>query len=261
MFDFVFDLPLLVTGPALLLVLSLYAFFGLRLVRRRIQPRLTIHPGDSHFIGTMVHTVAVFYGLAVALITIAVWESYSEVSHVVSAEATAIGSLYRDFGGYPEPTRTQTRDQLKAYTEQVIEEAFPMMHKGQVPSGGVEMMNRVQDAMLAFQPSSEAEKIVHAEAFRAFNTLNSARRMRLDAVHTSLPSVLWFVVLAGALIALAAPFFFQVQDLRLHTTLVVMLAIFVGLIIFVILALDRPFRGDLGMTAEPFKLIHDHLMK
>jgi hypothetical protein len=261
MFDFVFDLPLLVTGPALLLMLSLYAFFGLRLVRRRIHPRLTIHPGDSHFIGTMVHTVAVFYGLAVALITIAVWESYSDVTHVVSAEATAIGSLYRDLGGYPEPTRTQTRDQLKAYTEQVIEEAWPLMHKGQIPRGGVELMNRLQDVMLAFQPTTEAEKIIHAEAFRAFNTLSSARRMRLDAVHTALPSVLWFVVLAGAFIALATPFFFQVQDLRLHTTLVVMLAIFVGLVIFVILALDRPFRGDLGMTPEPYVLIHDHLMK
>ena len=173
MFDFIFDLPLLVTGPALLLVLSLYAFIGLRLVRRRIHPKLTINPGDSHFIGTMVHTVAVFYGLAVALITIAVWESYSEVSHVVSAEATAIGSLYRDLGGYPEPTRTQTRDQLKAYTEQVIEEAWPLMHKGQIPRGGVEMMNRLQDGMLAFQPTTEAEKIIHAEAFRAPPRLES----------------------------------------------------------------------------------------
>ena len=261
MFDFVFDLPLLVTGPALLLVLCLYSFFGLRFVRRRVQPRLTIHPGDSHFIGTMVHTVAVFYGLAVALITIAVWETHSEVSKVVSAEATAIGALYRDLSGYPEPVRTQAREQLKAYTEQVIEEAFPQMHKGRIPRGGVEMMNRFQDIQLAFQPSTEAEKIIHAEAFRAYNTMMTARRMRLDAVQTRLPGVLWFVVLAGAFIALATPFFFQVHDLRLHTTLVVMLAIFVGLVIFVILALDRPFRGDLGMSPEPYVLIHDHLMK
>lgn len=261
MFDFVFDLPLLVTGPALLLMLCLYAFFGVRLVRRRIQPRLTIHPGDSHFIGTMVHTVAVFYGLTLALITIAVWESYSDVSHVISAEATAIGSLYRDLGGYPEPVRSQTRDLLKAYTEQVFEEAWPMMHKGQTPRAGVGFMDRLQEAMLVFQPASEAEKIIHAESYRAFNTLNTARRMRVDAVQTRLPGVLWIVVLAGAFIALAASFFFQVEDLRLHTTLVAMLAVFVGVVIFVILALDRPFRGDLGVSSEPYVLIHDHLMK
>jgi len=25
--------------------------------------------------------------------------------------------------------------------------------------------------------------------------------------------------------------------------------------------MDHPFRGDLGISAEPYQLIHDHLMK
>jgi len=28
-----------------------------------------------------------------------------------------------------------------------------------------------------------------------------------------------------------------------------------------IFALDRPFRGDLGLTPEPYRLIYDQLMK
>jgi hypothetical protein len=28
-----------------------------------------------------------------------------------------------------------------------------------------------------------------------------------------------------------------------------------------ILALDRPFRGDLGISADPYQLIYDQLMK
>ena len=75
---------------------------GLLLARRLIRPRLTIHAGDGHSIGTMVHTVAIFYGLTVAPITVAVWETHSDVTHLVSNEATAIASLWRDLGGYPE---------------------------------------------------------------------------------------------------------------------------------------------------------------
>jgi len=261
MCDFIFDLPLLVTGPALILLLWLYAWSGLLLARCFIHPRLTIHSEDSHFIGTMVHTVAVFYGLTVALITIAVWETYSEVSHLVSHEATAIAALWRDLGGYPEPVRGQTRGELRGYTEYVIHEAWPLQRKGQVPGGGVERMDRLQTALFSFQPATEAEKILHAETLSAYNQLITTRRLRLDAVGTALPGVLWTVVLTGALICLAASFFFHVNDVRLHASLVTLLALFVGLVIFVIFALDHPFRGDLGISPEPYQLIHEQLMK
>ncbi len=261
MCDFVFDLPLFVVGPALIALLWLYVWGGLRLARRFIRPRLTIHPDDGHFIGTMVHTVAIFYGLTVALITVAVWETYADVSHLISNEATAIATLWRDLGGYPEPVREQARRELRGYTEYVIREAWPLQRKGQVPAGGVELMDRFQATLFSFQPATDAEKIVHAETLRAYNQLISARRLRLDAVGTGLPSVLWAVVLAGAFICLAASFFFPVHDQRLHMALVALLALFVGIVIFVILALDRPFRGDLGISPEPYGLVYDQLMK
>lgn len=261
MWGFIFDLPLLVTGPALIALLWLYVAGGLLLARRLLRPRLTIHSHDGHFIGTMVHTVAVFYGLTVALITVAVWETYSDVSHIVSIEATAIASLWRDLGGYPEPARGQARDELRGYTEYVIQEAWPLQRQGRIPSGGVERMDRCQAVLFAFQPATDAEEILHAETLRAYNQLITTRRLRLDAAGTALPGVLWAVVLAGALICLSAAFFFPVEDVRLHLALVALLALFVGLVIFVILALDHPFRGDLGISPEPYRLIYEQLMK
>ena len=47
--------------------------------------------------------------------------------------------------------------------------------------------------------------------------------------------------------------FFQKRDL--------MVRIFMGLVIFMILALDHPFEGDLGIDPQPYQLIYDHLMK
>jgi hypothetical protein len=34
----------------------------------------------------------------------------------------------------------------------------------------------------------------------------------------------------------------------------------VGLVIFMILALDRPFRGDLAISSGPYQIIYDQLM-
>jgi len=36
---------------------------------------------------------------------------------------------------------------------------------------------------------------------------------------------------------------------------------FIASDIFVVLAMDHPFRGDLGISAEPCQRIYDHLMK
>jgi hypothetical protein len=91
--------------------------------------------------------------------------------------------------------------------------------------------------------------------------LIKARRLRLDAVDTGLPAVMWAVLILGAFISLTASFFFKVEDVRLHGIQVLLLAVLIGLNIFVILALDRPFRGDLGLSPEPYQLVYDQLMK
>lgn len=260
MIESIFDLPLAITAPAIVAFLCLFAIGGLFLVRRHVLPRLRVRVEDSEFIGTLVQCVMVFYGLAVALIAVSVSETYADVSKIVSQEATALAALYRDVSGYPEPIRPQLQRELADYTRYVIEEAWPLQQRGEIPGGGVVHMNRFQDSLIAFEPASEGQKLLHAEALRAYNHLIEARRLRLDAVGTKLPAVMWTVIVVGAFIGLSATFFFQVEDARLHALLVTMLATFLGVVVFMILALDRPFRGDLGIGPEPYRLIQDQLM-
>ena len=261
MFDSLFDLPLLVTGPAIILLLCLFAVVGLWVVRRRVLPRLRVHSEDSEFSGAMLQSVMVFYGLAVALIAVTVFQTYSDTSKIVTGEATAINALYRDVTSYPEPFRTDLQKILRDYTDQIVNGAWPLMRRGKIPSAGLEYMTRFQAVLVKFEPATEGQKILHAETLRAYNQLIQARRMRLDAVSTGLPGVMWAVVVIGAFIGLSASFFFRVEDARLHIIEVLLLAIFIGLVIFMILALDRPFRGDLGIRADPYQLVYDQLMK
>jgi hypothetical protein len=259
--DFLFDLPLAVTGPAIIGGLCLLAICGLLLVRRFVLPRLRIYREDSEFSGAMIQCVMVFYGLAVALIAVNVSQTYSDVSKTVSQEATALAALYRDVSCYPGPIRLELQNELRVYVDQVIHVAWPQQQHGQVPSGGVALMNEFQTTLISFEPATDGQRILHAEALRAYNNMIQARRMRLDAVGTGLPGVMWAVILVGAIIGLSATFFFKVEDARLHGILVTLLAAFIGLVIFMILALDQPFRGDLGIGSQSYQLIYDHLMQ
>lgn len=261
MFDSIFDIPLWITGPAIIGVLCLFAVLGLLLARRVVFPRLRVEAGDSEFTGAMLQSVMVFYGLAVALIAVTVFQTHSDTTKIVDQEAIAINAIYRDVTSYPDPIRTDLQNELREYTQQVINEAWPAIRQGKVPHGGIERMTRFQAALTKFEPATEGQKLLHAETLRAYNELIQARRQRLDAVSTGLPSVMWVVIIIGAFISLSACFFFKVEDARLHILEVLLLAVFIGLVIFMIVALNHPFRGDLGIKAEPYQLLYDQLMK
>lgn len=261
MLESLFDLPLLVAGPAIVGFLCLYALLGMWIVRRWILPRLRIENGDSDFSGAMLQGVMVFYGLAVALIAVNVWQNYSDVGKISSQEATAAAALYRDVSGYAEPARSQLQEQLRNYVDEVIHQAWPIQQHGEIPTAGVELINRFQGALLSYEPTTEGQKILHREAVSAFNQLIQARRLRLEAVQVRLPNVLWFVIVMGALISLSSSFFFKVENAWSQGIQIMLLAAFIGSVIFLIFAFDRPYRGELGLGPDSYQLVYDHLMK
>jgi len=255
------DAPMIILAPAVIGSLSVASLVFMLLVRRYVLPRMRVKESDSEFVGAMVQSVMVFYGLVLALIAVNVWQSYNDVSKTVSLEATSFAALYRDVSGYPEPTRSRLQDELRGYVDQVIHGAWPLMRRGEVPTQGVEWMTKFQAVLTGFEPKTEGQKLIHAETLAAYNRATLARRLRVDAVNTGLPGVMWAVIVIGALISISSSFFFRVDDARLHGLLVVLLTALIGLVILLTLALDHPFRGDLGLSPEPYQLVYDHLMK
>jgi len=261
MFESLFDIPLRISGPVIIAVLCAFAVAGLLIVRRRVLPRLRVQGADSEFTGAMLQSVMVFYGLAVALIAVTVFQTYSDTQKVVTGEATALNALYRDVTSYPETVRAELQQGLRDYTRYLIDEAWPLQRQGKIPGGAFELMTRFQVTLTKFEPATEGQKLLHGETLRAYNGLIQARRLRLDAVGTGLPKVMWAVIVVGAFISLSSSFFFKVEDARLHVIELLLLAVFIGLVIFMILSLDRPFRGNLGIGPEPYQLVYDQLMK
>jgi hypothetical protein len=71
---------------------------------------------------------------------------------------------------------------------------------------------------------------------------------------------MWTIIFLGAGLGIAASFFFRVSDPRVHMSLVVLLTVFFAMVIFVVFAFDRPFRGDMGVDSEPYEIMYEQLM-
>jgi hypothetical protein len=259
--DFLFSLPLWLLAVVLNLWLMGFALAAHWAARRWVLPRLRLRYDDAYYAAPLVQSAMLLYSLVAALTAVGVWTNYSAVSGVVSSEATAIASLWRDLGGYPPTVREATRNVLRGYTDQVIHGAWPQLRRGRIPREGVEWMDRLQAQLFAFEPATEGQKIMHGETLRAFNLLVQQRRQRLDAVQAGLPGVMWFVLLPGAMGCIVLCLFFHVDNARFQALLLLAVAGFLAMVLFVIIALDRPFVGDMGIPADAYQLIYDHHMK
>ena len=200
----------------MLVFIECIALVGLLLVRHLVIPKLRYHEGTHEAVSGTVQAIGVFYGITVGLIAVAVWNTNSNASELVSKEAASIAAVYRDVTGYPSPIREDLRSKLHDYTEFVINDAWPAQRegRGQNVTAGVRLLNDFQGTLFTFEPKSTGQAALHSETLRAYNNLIEYRRLRIDAVGSGLSTVMWAVIWMGAIISIGVAYFYNIPDLK-----------------------------------------------
>jgi hypothetical protein len=78
-------------------------------------------------------------------------------------------------------------------------------------------------------------------------------------VTKGIPEVLWFVVAAGGIIFVLLVAMLD-MEVHVHLILSTTVAAFLGMVIFLIAAMDNPFRGEVSVGPEAFEEIYGALM-
>jgi hypothetical protein len=245
------NLPAAAIGPACVLGFVVPALIGLWFVHRNIHERLRVGETliDNSVVGWFFSGVLTIYGITLGLIAITTWESTRAVADVASREAASIAALYRDTAGFASPLRDDLHAKLRGYTRFVIDQAWPAQRRGEILSESNELLNEFQQQLFSNEPQTESARLLQAEALKEYNELVEWRRQRTEAVDDGVPGVIWVVILLGAVVTIATSYCFQMQPYRLHLLLTTVLATMIGLLVFLIAALDRPYRG--AVTVEP----------
>src|SRR5690242_9027914 len=238
------------------------ALTGLVVIRRWVIPRLHYNEGANDAVSGTVQAIGVFYGITVGLIAVGVWNTNSNASELVSREAAAISSLYRDVSGYPAPLRDELRAKVREYTVFVINEAWPAQQigQGQAIDHGSRILNDFQALLFSFQPANAGQSALHSETLRAYNNLLEYRRLRIDAVGGGLSTVMWSVIWVGAAISIGIAYFFSIPDFKLHAILIILMGGFLAMVLFMIVINDRPFYGHVRISSDPYKLILERVI-
>jgi hypothetical protein len=174
-------------------------------------------------------------------------------------EAAAVAALWRDVGSFPEPARNTLRTELKSYVRYVIDSAWPLQRRGVVPVGGMDRIERMQAVLGHFAPADAGQTNLHAETLHQFNEVLRFQHLRLDSVMNGLPAPIWWIVIVGALLTIGMTWLFVIQPFRAHVALTVILAMVIGLLTFLVAALDNPYRGAVYINTDPFEMVYARL--
>jgi hypothetical protein len=250
-----YEIPPLLTAIIMVVFIETISLIGLFLARRFLLPRFRYSDGINDAISGTVQAIGVFYGITVGLIAVAVWDTNSTATDLVSREASAIGGLYRDVRGLPSPLREELSGLLRDYTKYTVEQQWPALQKGQILVGGTEILNQFQVKLFAYEPTNPGQAALYGEALRAFNNLADARRLRLNAVSGGLSGVMWAVIWIGAVISIGVAYLFNIDDGKMHAALVALMAGFLAIVLFMIIINDKPFFGSVQVSPEPYQLM------
>ncbi len=231
-----------------------FAVSGLLLFRGVIFKRF-MPQAHNDVVSYFMSGMGAIYGITLGLIAVAAWESFNEIDEVVSNEASSLIALYNDVSNLPAPQSDSLKAQLRDYTTYTIEQAWPQQRLGKVPRGGTERLRHFYKTLLSREPATQVERIVLEEATGKLNDVFEFRQKRLEKVTDGLPAAVWYVILFGALLNLVITWFFGTDRFQVHVLMVTLYAALLGSLIFLVAAMDNPFRGEFSIGTDALEAV------
>jgi hypothetical protein len=121
-------------------------------------------------------------------------------------------------------------------------------------------MHVFQRDLLAVHPTVKTDEIAYAGASGQFEKLVELRSNRLVKVDNGIPNLLWIVLLIGAASSVTIIWMLDMQ-VSVHAILTAVISMFLSIVIFLIVIMDKSFQGQVLTTAQPYELVYNGLMK
>lgn len=249
-----YPVGLFTTGTITVAIIVAVAIAGQLLIAWLVP----VHHRRAHndVLGFASMTAGTIYAVMLAFIASQAWTSYSQTSNNAGLEAGLVADLYRDSSILPAPIGARIQGLLQDYVRIVIDEEWPAMaEKRAVDDKGWRLLNAVRDEVVRTQPDGVAATYIDGEMLKILTTISDMRRTRLvAAMHGALHPLVWGVALAGGLVIFGFCWLFGAEKSPLHLISTGLVAVCLGLVIYLINSLNHPFVGSSAISTEPFKM-------
>jgi hypothetical protein len=219
------------------------------LVVGKFMPR-EIRMEHNDLAGFILAVIGVIYAVLLAFVTIGVWERFQQAESRSYEEAGALAIIYRDADSFPQ--RQPLRGAVRTYTETVVADEWPKMKSGRQSDAADAQLEKVDRIVRTLPVKTQSEQDVHDQMLAALQTALSDRDVRLSEDATGINSIMWIVLMMGAIVTVGFTYLFGFRRNVMQQLMTGALGLLIGLVLFLAIALNYPYRGSIAVEPDAF---------
>lgn len=222
---------------------------GHRLIRKNVA---AFH---NEVVISLFATAGVVYAVLLGFLVVVVWESYDNAHRNLADEAATLVPLYRLTYGMQAAERADLRTLVRQYAEAVIHDEWPTLGTSQAGSNTARhAIGSIDRVFAKMDPAiKSADLQVDTEFLRTKSKVVADRNARLLEASDNIPWVMWFGAVGGGVIVTIMSFFIYMERFWPHVIMASLLGALIGLLLFVMSVLSRPYTGPLALGPEHFQ--------
>ncbi len=231
---------------------TLIAVIGLLLVRKRYDKRQTA--SDHEVGGYMLSILGTLYAVVLGFVVVDVSEQVRSAKADISTEVNSILNINRFADSLSDKSKQELNAALVNYTQSVADVEWPILPKGVLCKETWFAMKHIWRAIKEIDPQTPKEQAFYSSILESYNQLQTARRNRLIAAAGYISPVLWMVLIGGATVTIIFTYFFSTHTVRSQVVMTSLVAVTLGLNLYLIVVYSSPFSGDLKISPISFRL-------
>ncbi|MCB5180698.1 bestrophin-like domain [Streptomyces antimicrobicus] len=228
-------------------VLSI-AFFNHRRIGEDDDPNET-----PDVIEYMTMMIGVIYAIVLGLAIAGVWEARGAAQEYVRQEAQALHEVSVRSEVYPPEVRARIRADVDAYVTHVVRTEWKVMaERGELTDEGARLLDRLRRDVTDYQPQTDHEGQAYQPLVDQVAAVDDARSARAGSAGDTMPGVVWFGLIIGALVTVGMVFALQIRRSFREMLLAGLFSALIAFLLFLIWDFDAPFGRGIAATTEPF---------
>ncbi|MEV0369999.1 hypothetical protein AB0I10_09265 [Streptomyces sp. NPDC050636] len=208
----------------------------------------------------MTMMVGVVYAIVLGLAIAGVWEARTAAEDTVQAEAQALHEVSARARAYPAPVRERIRTDVNAYVSHVVKKEWKVMaDKGELTPRGTDLLAKVRADVTDYHPRNDFEGQSYQPLIDQVAVADGARYARNGAAGSTLPSMVWFGLVAGGAITIGVIFTLQIRRSGRELLMAGLFSALIAFLLFLVWDFDSPFRHGITASSGPFIDLFPHV--
>lgn len=222
-------------------------------VVRRLFPADVLRRGHEAT-GNVLAIVGTLYAVLLGLVVVDAMVRFEHAADIVQEESNCLADVFLLAARFPEPYQARIRGACRTYTRAVVDREWPLMAEGRMSLDARLAALELSRALDDFEPTTEAQKIVLPIVVEQLREMWDCRRERAGTVTNGIPAVEWVALIIGGAVTVLFAGLFAVENGRLQALTTSLLALVIGLNLYLVSLFGYPFAGALSVSNRPFSV-------